>query len=284
MTILVTGASGNVGSALVEELISKDLPVRGAYRSGEKAAAARRRGVEAVTVDLDDPASLRPAVAGVEAVFLLGATGPRQVGQEIGVVRAAVAAGVGRLVKLSVWRAPDELTVFARVHRAVEREIEAAPMAWTLLRPNFFMQTFLARMGAAIRAHRSFAQPRLGAAAYIDTRDIARVAAAELAHPSPPGTVLSLTGPTALSYPDLARILSEVVGEPVSYREASLEDMRATLRTLGASSYLIDAVESLATSYRDGGAEEVTSTVQQIIGRPPTSFRSFLDDHAKQFR
>jgi uncharacterized protein YbjT (DUF2867 family) len=157
--ILVTGAGGAVGSALVEELRMTHARLRAAYHSPPAARAAAATGLDAIAIDLSDPSTLQPALAGVRSVFLLGATGPDQTTHELRVVSAANAAGVQSVVKLSVWRAPERLTPIARLHRPVEEALERSPMQWTFLRPNFYIQNFTRGMAASIARDGVIAQP-----------------------------------------------------------------------------------------------------------------------------
>jgi uncharacterized protein YbjT (DUF2867 family) len=175
--ILVTGASGNVGSALLGELRDAGHAVRGAYHSQQLAALAAEAGLNAVTIDLSEPDTLPPALDGADAVFLLAATGPGQSRQELNLIGAAKAAGVQRVVKLSVWRADERLTPIARMHRTGEEALESSGLSWTFLRPNFYMQNFLRLMGRSIRETRSFSPPACSAAiGFVDARDVARAA------------------------------------------------------------------------------------------------------------
>jgi len=96
-------------------------------------------------IDLADPVTLRPALDGVDSVFLLSATEPEQTRQELNVLAAANAAAVKRIVKLSVWRADELLTPIARAHRPVEQTLESSGLTWTFLRPNVYMQNFAGR-------------------------------------------------------------------------------------------------------------------------------------------
>ncbi len=176
--ILVTGADGTVGTALVKELQLRGERPRMAYYSGDKAEKARAASQDAVALDFAKPETIRPALAGVDKVFLLGTGGLGQAEGEINVVNETKAAGIRRIVKLSVWQAETEAFEFARIHRRVERAIEAPGLEWTFLRPNGFMQNFANYMGATIKAQNAFYQNAAHTrTSHIDARDIARVAA-----------------------------------------------------------------------------------------------------------
>ena len=144
--IFVTGAGGTVGVALTRALLDAGVSPRLGFRRAEQVARAKAEGLDAVRVDLDDADTLAPALAGVDRVFLL-ATGVRgQVEAETRVVEAATRAGVGTVVKLSVWQADREAYALARLHRSVERVIEGSGLRHTFLRPNGFMQNFVLHM------------------------------------------------------------------------------------------------------------------------------------------
>src|SRR5262245_16893538 len=206
--ILVTGAAGTVGSGVVRELRAARAGFRVGFRN------RRPEGVEAVGLDLDKPESIAPALAGIETVFLLSSS----VSPELNLVRVAGAAGVRRIVKLSVWGAAEEAFVFARWHRAVEKAIEASGLAWTFLRPGGFMQNVVNYMGATIKSQGAFYQSAADARiSHIDARDIGAVAARVLTSTGHEGKAYTLTGPEPLGYVDIAATLTRILGRTISY-------------------------------------------------------------------
>lgn len=228
--------------------------------------------------------TLAGALDGVRAVFLLGAMGAEQTRQELNVVEAAVDAGVPWVVKLSVWRADEELTPIAAIHRPVERALEESGLSYTVLRPNFYMQNFTRQYAASIRAAGRFSQPYAEAPiSLIDTRDIARTAAAVLTGDGHHGQVYSLTGPEALSYDDAAGVLSRVLERPVRFRGLSDEDARAEMLERGLPASYADSLIEVSRAYRHGGAETVTTTVAELTGRAPGTFEQFVRDHRSSF-
>ena len=282
--ILMTGSSGTIGSVLLQRLRAAGEPVRATYRSPEATKNATRDGYDAVTVDLDAPDTLREALDGVRAVFLLGAMGPRQSDQELAVVVAARAAGVERIVKLSVWRAAEQLSPIARLHRPVEEALERSGLAWTFLRPNFYMQNFLRQAGAEIRATGEFAQPAMRTPiSFIDTRDIAAVAYTVLTSDGHDGQAYALTGPEALTYEQAAATLSEVLQRPVRFVALDDDQARQRMLSTGLPLFYADALIEVARAFRDGGVETVTPTVGELTGRQPVSFARFASDHRGAF-
>ncbi|MFB9193400.1 SDR family oxidoreductase [Actinomadura verrucosospora] len=282
--ILVTGAGGAVGSALLEILRTAGQPVRAAYHAQRDVDQAAAAGLDAVRIDLGRPATLPPALRDADAVFLVGAMGPDQTRHELNLVEAATAAGVSRVVKLSVWRADEELTPIARLHRPAEAALQESGLRWTFLRPNFYMQNFSRQFAASIRSAGRFAQPRADAPiSFVDVRDIARVAAHVLTTDGHDGRVHAITGPEALTYDDAAGVLSQVLDTPVRFVGLSDADARAAMLERGLPAFHADALIEVSRAYRDGGAETVTTTVRDLTGREPTTFEQFVRDHRSAF-
>lgn len=280
--ILVMAAGGAVSSSLLGELHAAGHTVRAAYHSPRATHDAIDAGHDAVTVDCSQPATLPAAVEGVESVFLLGAMGPDQTRQELNVVRAAEAAAVCRVVKLSVWRADERLTPIARLHRPVEEALEASSLSWTFLRPNFYMQNFARQMAGPIKTTGTFSQPASSAAiSFVDIRDVARVAKRVLTTDGHDEQIYDITGPQGLTYEAAADTLSRVLDDiPVRYVALDDDEARAGMLRSGLPDFHADALIEVSRAYRDGGAGSVTSAVDDLTGRNPISFEQFVDDRA----
>jgi uncharacterized protein YbjT (DUF2867 family) len=279
--ILITGAGGTVGTALVEELKGSGQAIRLSFRSKDKAAQAAAAGYDVVTLDYAQPATLKPSFDGVDTVFLLGTGVLGQAEGEINVVNAAKAAGVKRLVKLSIWGAEAEQYALARMHRTVERAIEASGLEWTFLRPNNFMQGFITYEGASIRAEGAFYLPAGEAKVnHIDVRDIARVAAQALTAPGHAGKAYNLSGSKAVSYAEAADILSAVLGKQVRYVAVSDDAAKSAMLAAGAPELYADYLVELYQLFRAGGAAGVSSAVKELTGRDPITFEQFAHDYA----
>ncbi|HZI93664.1 MAG TPA: NAD(P)H-binding protein [Patescibacteria group bacterium] len=282
--ILVTGAGGTVGGELVNRLSSEGVPFRAAYRSAAGVAAARSRGIDAIGVEYDRPESLRPALQGVDSMFLLCANGPDQTRYEINAVREAVNGGVKRIVKLSVWDAGGQEFSFARTHRAVEREIESSGLVWTFLRPNGFMQNLSNFHAAGVKAGVIHLCGTRTPISHIDARDVAAVAAAVLATGSDHSAMAyDLTGPEALTYQQIAMSLSKALGREIVCEETSPADFRKAMIRSGSPDWVADAVIDLMRYYLDGRAGRVTPWVGRITGREPGSFDRFVRDYRGAF-
>ena len=283
--ILVTGAGGTVGSALLEELKDTGHAFRAAYHSPAKAEKAKAAGTDAIVLDFAKPETLRPAMAGVDAVFLLGAGGLGQVEGETNVVNAARSAGVKRLVKLSVWGAAEEGYSFAKLHRAIERAVESSGLAWTFLRANGFMQNFVNHMAGAIKAQGAIYQPAADTRiSHVDVRDIARVAVRALTTPDHEGRAYDLSGPEAFSYGEAADILSRVLGRKVTYVALPDDAAAKGMRDAGMPAHYADALIDLYRFYRTGSTSAVSPAVRDVTGREPTGFEQFAREHVSAWR
>lgn len=283
--ILVTGASGTVGSEVLKQLREQGAEVRAAFHSADKAARAKKQGIDTVVLDYANRASTAAALKGVDKVFLLGPTVPNQVELENTVVEEAKKAGLKHIVKLSVLDAAGEKYTFAKWHRAVERTIERSGLKYTFLRCNEFMQNTLTYYLGTIKSEGAFYLPTKDSKnSVIDVRDIAAVAVKALTTSGHENKVYELTGPEALSHEQIAQKLSAVVGRQIKYVDISPSAFKEGAVAAGMPELYVDALLSLYQLYVAGGAERVTKDVERVGGRKPRTFDEFARDHAAAFR
>ncbi|MFE7515559.1 NAD(P)H-binding protein [Streptomyces sp. NPDC057540] len=262
--ILVTGATGTIGSHVVRLLAERGVPFR---------AMSRRERPGGVRADFDDPASLAGAVAGVDTVFLVTVPPVPTADHDIALVTAARAAGVRKIVKLSAIGSGelfDGATVGAW-HVAAEEAIEAGGLVWTMLRPPSFASNFL-RYGALIRAGEPI--PNLtgdSRQAIVDPRDVAAGAVAAMTSDAHDGQRYDLTGPELLTFAEQASILERVLERPVKTTDVSALDQLPAGMTTGIG------------WARAGGAAYVTDHVPRMLGRPAGTFEQWARDHRKAF-
>jgi uncharacterized protein YbjT (DUF2867 family) len=283
--ILVTGATGLVGGAVVRQLAAQGVPVRALVRSPEKAAALAGPNVETVVGDFDRPETLGPALKGVNRALLISHHDVRQVELQGNFVEAARRAGGVHVVKLSgLATAPGSPSQSGRWHAETEAQIRDAGQPWTFLHPPYFMQNLL-RAASAIAAHRVLtAAMKDGRIAMVDARDVAAVAAAALTAPGHEGQTYAITGPDSLSHAEVAAILSETIGRPIAYKDISLDALREQLVAGGSPSWLVEVRMEFTTILRDGFAAAVTDSVLRTTGHEPRSFAAFAAEHAARFR
>ncbi|MFG3115501.1 SDR family oxidoreductase [Streptomyces sp. NPDC048197] len=280
--ILVTGATGNVGSELVARLAAEGVPVRAMTRAPEKANFPA--GVEVIAGDFDKPDTLPAALARVERVFVVPpGYGPEGPVQETTLVSAARKAGVTHLVKLSTsgvgFGATDPLT---SGHRAGEQVIKESGLAWTTLRPGTFM-VYLYGYAHTIRKERTmYVTEGDPVSAMIHPRDIAAVAANVLTTSGHEGRAYTLTGSEALSPQRQGEIIGEALGQDVKVVERTTAEAQAEFDRLGWGGPRLEALLELK---RQSAAWDwkISDSVEKITGTMPLTLRTWVDENIHIF-
>src|SRR5215212_6875442 len=215
--ILVTGATGNNGTEIVKRLAAKaDVQVRAMVRNRDRAGAITLPQVEVAEADFDRPATLLSALAGVGRAFLLTHSSERAQAQQIAFIDAARQSGVAQIVKLSQFdadvNAPGR---FQRYHAVVEAALQESGLAYTILRPNLYMQGLFNFRSTIATQNAFYAAAGDAKVSVVDVRDIADVAVAALTEPGHEGKLYELTGPQALTHAEMAEALSKALGRQV---------------------------------------------------------------------
>ena len=280
--ILVIGGTGNSGSEIVEALAAKKTPFRMLARNPAK-VAVREAGVEVVAGDLTQRRSLDTAMKGIDRLLLLSPPVPNQVELETNVLEAAQQASVRHVVKLSAMTAdPNAASRFPRMHGTIESKIRDSGLAWTFLRPTFFMQNLLGFAGMIKRG--TIYQPAgTSKASFVDTRDIAAVAASALTEPGHEGKAYDITGPELLSYGDVAGIFSRVLGKPVKYQDIPPAAAKEAMVGMGIPEWNADGINELMDQMRGGAYAVVTRAVAEVGHKTPTTLEQFVRENAAAF-
>lgn len=285
-TVLITGATGTVSTALMNALEGADVKLRALVREESKADALRDRNAEIFVGDLDDVTSLPPAFEGVHDVWLLNPNGPRAPENNMNATWAARQAGVERVMRLSVvGAAHDAPNRSGRLHALSDQETERSGMRWTILRPHWFMQNLLNEAGD-ISTTGTFSlnmtSARLG---MIDVRDIAECAARVLLDDPDRhnGKTYTLTGPRSLTFDEVAEHFGLALGRPITYLPVSDSTKRKTLLGYGVPTWIVGMLEEYARAYDSGWGDFTTDTVTDLLGRPPRDIADFARDHSAAF-
>ena len=281
--ILVTGVTGNVGKEVINQLIGKGLPVRAAARNLAKAESADLKDTEIVLFDYDRPETFEPALTGVGRLFIIPPpVNPRQHELIIPLIDMAAQTGVKHIVILSTMSAENNEALPLRI---AEKYIENSGIAYTLLRPNFFMQNCNGFMWEGIKEQGGIYLPADGAkTSFIDIRDIAAVSVAALTTENHLNKVYTLTGGKALDHYEMAEILSKVTGKNIQYFPMSDEDMRGALNSAGWTAKSIEMLIDLYRSVRRGDTDYVSPDVANILGREPITFEQYAHDYAESWK
>jgi uncharacterized protein YbjT (DUF2867 family) len=280
--ILVTTA-GKVGAETARLLREQDLPVRVLVRDPATATAKAlaAAGADIAAGDLDAPASIADAMAGVSAVVLVSPAVPAQ---ELNVVASAAKAGVAHIVKATSKASPGSPIARRRRQSEIEEGLAASGIPHTLLRSNAYMQNVLA-LAPAIAATSSFGSAAgKGRTGLVDARDVAAVAAVIAASPDAhAGKTYRLTGPDLLSNYDVAAVLSRLLGRTITYRELTFEENKDAMIRAGVPEPIAEMNAQAFSLTASGDAEWVTDDIPSVLGRPARSFEQFAADHAAAF-
>ena len=279
--ILVTGATGTIGTQVVAALGAHGASVRAAARGASKAVLPA--GAEGVELVLGDTASVDRCLAGVSAAFLLTPFDREQVALGTHFVDRAKAAGVKRIVKLSAIGSEMEPGIqLGRWHRAIERHLEASGLEFTILRPNNFMQNFVGfyppDKDGTIRLPWG-----TGAVSFIDALDVGRVAAVALTSGDHAGKAYTLTGPAAFGVDEAAATLGKVTGRAIRYVDVPEADARRGMLGAGMPEWMTDAMMELHAIDKAGYAALVTDDVAQLTGTPARTFAAYAAENAARW-
>ncbi len=278
--ILVTTA-GKVGSETVRLLRKKELPVRVLVRDPEKVKSLAEIGAEIVVGNLDSLPGIDKAMQGIKTVVLVS---PGVPAQELNVVQSAKSAGVEHVIKVTSNASADSPIARRRWQTEIEAGLLASGLDFTLLRSNAYMQNVLA-LAPAIKKTGGFGSSAgKGRVGMIDARDVAAVAAEIAASPaSHVGKIYKLTGPTLITYSDVAATLSKILGRPVSYHELSFEEDKDAMLRAGLPNELAQMNAQAFSMIADGDAGWLNEDVPFLLGRPARSFEEFATDYAAAF-
>ncbi|HWC12079.1 MAG TPA: SDR family oxidoreductase [Acidimicrobiales bacterium] len=282
--IVVTGATGNIGSRLVRELAARGQAVRAFVRDAAKAEAVLGGDVEVAVGDFADPASIRAAVAGADTVVVSSANDPRQAEYEANVFDAVVATGGHRVVKISsVGAHARSRASFVDWHHRSEQHLARSNLAGTVLRCNFYMSNLFAYADTIREAGQVVAPAGGATVAMVDPRDVAAAAAVVVTEGGHDAATYLLTGPEALTFAQVAASLSAALGRPIEFVDVPGQAAREGALASGLPEWLADGLVSLFGVLEDGIAAATTDTVRALTGRDPRSLREFVQDHAGVF-
>ena len=299
-TILLTGATGTVGSEVVKQLLASSSSsdhnlIRAAVHSQNKSGNFKQydnNAVETVNMDYNKPETIADALNKVDKLFLLTLPAPNIITDTFSsVVKEAKKAGIRYIVKQSEIGADMKADVTAlRLHGQVEKIIEESGIPYTFLHPNEFMQNIINFHSHTIKSNNAFYFPRENAKiSFVDVRDIAAVAVKTLTDDDGnddkhKGKAYTITGPEALSYYQVAEILSNATAKKIGYVNVSEDDARRAMKDMGWDDSRINNNLEVSDYFRKGHGSEVSSSVEEVTGNKPISFSQFAKDYAEALK
>ncbi|MEJ3653127.1 NmrA family NAD(P)-binding protein [Actinomycetes bacterium KLBMP 9759] len=295
-TVLVFGAAGRTGSAVIDDLMTDHeegrIELVAAVRRPDAAAVLEARGIAVRSLDLDtaERRGLDPVIdvlSGVDRVFLLSGYDVRMLAQSKAVIDAAVATDVSHIVHLGVHAAPDSTIVHFGWHQMVESYIERTGIGYTHLHPTSFMQNLLlpgtADPATGVLTH------FIGDAApsWVDTDDLAAVAAEVLRDPADHQGRSYGLGTEVAAPADIAEMIGDATGNPWRYEAREPADFYAAMTANGADPVYMACVSNVFERTREGSVpdgSDVFDTVERVVGRAPITLQAFVERHITHFR
>jgi uncharacterized protein YbjT (DUF2867 family) len=282
MTYLITGATGDVGSKVVKQLIQHGERPRIFVRNVEKARAQFGNQADIFVGDLSDAASLQPALGGVEKLFLVN-SGPQISALDGLAAQAAKAARLRHIVKLSSFDVEQRLAIGAW-HEKGETAIRASGIPFTFVRPTGFMSNLLLWSRSIVSEGIVRSSTGDGKRPFIHSDDIAGVAVRALTTNDYAGQSLPITGPQALSFAEIAEKIGAATGRQLKYQPISDEEAGHRFSATGASPEETTAHVELWRAIREGRVGDTTNEVERILGRKPIALDQWLVENAAAFR
>jgi uncharacterized protein YbjT (DUF2867 family) len=281
MTYLITGATGEVGSRVVRQLLERHIRPRVLVRSEEKARSLFGDRVDVCVGDLAAPVSMRRAIQGADTVFLVN-VGPAIPERDKAAAIISQEVGVRKIVKLSSLDVEHGLAIGAW-HEKGEAAIRTTGIPFTFVRPTGFMSNLLAWAHSIRTESVVWSSTADGRRPFIHSEDIASVCLAALLNDECSGEALPITGPESLTFGEVTAIISEALGRPLSYQVISDEEARERYSRISGSQEETEAHVALWRAIRDGQLAATTDRVERILGRKPIALRQWASENVRSF-
>lgn len=280
-TLFVTGASGHLGRRVVELLLEKGTKrIVAGTRKPEKLADLAARGVVVRQADFEDRPGLEAALAGVDSVLIVSTDAIDRPGRRLAQHRTAVAAAASAGVKQAVYTSmPNPETspvVFAPDHLGTEQALKASGMNWTILRNCWYADFLIPTLAPAVASGKLIAATGQGGAPYVTREDCAQAAAAALALTDASNQTWNITGPDLITFANLARLATELTGQPVAFVPATPEERTAQLMAAGTPEFIAKLLVSSQLAISQGKMGTPSTAVKELSGHEPMSVREFL--------
>ncbi|KNY07731.1 SDR family oxidoreductase [Microbacterium sp. GCS4] len=271
MTILVTGATGQLGRLVIQSLLERGVDAQSIVAGARDVAKAEDLGVRVARLDYTDPASIASALEGIDTVLLIsGSEVGQRTAQHTAVIDAAKTAGVTKFVYTSAPKATTSDLVLAPEHKATEEAIAASGLPAVILRNNWYTENYAADVARAAETGVLAAGAGGGRVASASRKDFAEAAAVVLTEDGHIGRTYELGGDVAWTYEDLAAAIAEISGREVEYRRLAVDEQLAALQAAGLDEGTAGFVAALDAGIAAGALAETDGTLARLIGRPTT--------------
>lgn len=279
--ILITGATGSVGSLTIQSILAKnaDVKLRAYVRNPEKAANLKNLGIELAQGDFENQDALNKAAEGMDAVFSLTLANPKAIEEGKAITLAAKNAGVKHIVRNSAIKAaPDAPTENGKMHYAADEDIKASGLTYTIFRPHFFMQNLLFATQTIKEQGAMYWGMGDGKMGLVDVRDLADSYAEVLVNGGHENKIYTLTGPESIDFYTMAKIISESIGKQVNYVAVTPDQVQESLIAMGAGEFAANLYRQYSIAYAAGWGDFTTDDIETVTGHKSRSFKQFVDD------
>ena len=288
-TLLVTGAAGQLGRQIVENLLSLGgSHVIAATRDPAKIAELKAKGAEVRRADFDDAASLAAAFEGVDRVLIvstdaLDAAGTR-LRQHSAAIAAAKTGGVKRIVYTSMLNPePPSAITFANDHLGTELALKASGVAHTVLRVTWYQENLKMALPAAFASGQWFTAAGQGRLSHIARADVALAAAEALRAPDGPSQTLDLTGDALRTTDEIAALAAKAVGKPLAVVHVTDQQLGQGLKAHGVPEGMVGFIVGFDANTRQGRMDVASDAFSKLTGRAPRTLGAFFSEHAAEF-
>lgn len=277
--VLVTGATGHIATYAIPRLLEEGVEIRAFVHDASKADTIRKMGAEILEGSFTEEEKLHNAVKGVNVVLSITPAGQQAFENASAITRAAKNNQVEQLIRISAIKAaPDAPTDNGRLHFKTDSEIIQSGIPYTILRPNFYMQNLFASVPTIKEEGKLYYAIGDGRISMIDVWDVADCCVRIILDGGHLNKIYDPNGPQAISFYDIADLLTERLGKKVTYIPISVEQVGENLRAMGADEWACRVMMDYARAYSQGWGEVINNDVEMITGRPPRSFATFYDE------
>ncbi|MRG87634.1 SDR family oxidoreductase [Salinibacillus xinjiangensis] len=284
MKLIVTGATGKLGSKIVDKLL-KNVPVDQlvvSVRNPEKAAELRAQGIEVRQGDFDNPESLDAAFAGIDRLLIISADGDNdtRIKQHANAVAAAERAGVNFIAYTSIANATESKNLMAPPHVATEAAIVKTGIPYSFLRNNWYLENETDSIKGVIAGAPWITSAGEGKVGWATQLDYAEAAAKVLAEDGHDNTIYELSGPL-YTQGELVQVLSEVLGKEIPVQQVTDDEYAEVMKQVGLPDFVIPIVVGIQESIRNGSLAVESNDFAKVLGRPVTPMKEALSQLVK---
>ncbi len=277
--IAITGATGNIGQLVVPALLKAGAEVKALVRDPKKAEKLKEQGVEAVVGEFTDAEAVKHVFDGAEAILMIAPPGPEAARQMSVLISAAKASGNPHVVRMSAIKAAtDAPTANGILHNESDTELMESGLAYTILRPHFFMQNILMAIPTIQKNGQMYWGMGDGKMGMVDIRDIADVTIRILLAGGYQGEILSPTGPESITFSQVAETISKHLDKEVSYIQLTYEQVKQGILEMGWGEWGAQVMYDYSKAYSEGWGDFTTDDVEKVTGNRSRSIEQFVSE------